>query len=322
MPEISVVIPAFNAEHTIGETLESALGQTFQDLEVIVIDDGSTDATASVAATFKDARLRLLSFPNAGVATARNRGVAAARGRFIAFLDADDLWTPRALDEQHRALVETPGASVAYGWVDFVDESGRFLHRGCHLSPCGDIRVELLKKNFVESASNTLLRRQALEATGGFDPAAAPAEDFAMLLRLALMGNRFVAVPRVHLLYRQRRGSQSQDVAAMERGHMHALRMLDDAPQALQALRPYNVKRLFVYLAWKSLQQPASRDQVAVAARYLRRAVQTPPAGLEWRPRIATWARVVVAMASPTLFVGLRAGLQAARRRVRALTGS
>jgi GT2 family glycosyltransferase len=321
LPEVSVVIPAYNAAQTIRETLESAMGQTLRDLELIVVDDGSTDATAAVVRSVPDPRLRLLCFDNAGVATARNRGVAAAQGRFVAFLDADDRWTERKLEEQHRALLETPDASVAYGWTDFVDENGKFLHPGCHQSPCGDVRAALLMKNFVETGSNILVRREALEAAGGFDPAAAPADDFAMLLRLALQGSRFVAVPRVHVLYRLRGGSLSHAVASMERGHLQALKMLDEAPEALQRLRPHNVKRLFVYLAWRCLQQPVSRRQASTAASYLRKAIHTPPAGLDWRIRAGTLGKILLAFASPALFDWLLAGVRGSRRLLRAARG-
>ncbi len=95
MPTISVVIPAYNAEKTILETIESAFQQTFTDFELIVIDDGSSDDTAELVNTIADDRLQLFSYENGSASVARNRGIAHASGAFIAFLDADNLWTPR-----------------------------------------------------------------------------------------------------------------------------------------------------------------------------------------------------------------------------------
>ncbi len=94
MAIISVVIPAYNSEKTIRATIESVLQQSFKDFELIVIDDGSQDSTYQVVSSFSDSRVRVFSYPNAGVSASRNRGITKANGEFIAFLDADDLWTP------------------------------------------------------------------------------------------------------------------------------------------------------------------------------------------------------------------------------------
>ena len=104
MPRVSVVIPTFNAESTITETVESVLSQSFTDFELLVINDGSTDDTLSQLAEIKDSRLRILSFPNGGVAASRNRGIEHSTGAYIAFLDADDIWARDKLKEQLMAL--------------------------------------------------------------------------------------------------------------------------------------------------------------------------------------------------------------------------
>jgi hypothetical protein len=104
----------------------------------------------------------------------------------------------------------------------------------------------------------------------------------------------------------------------MERGHLQALRLLDDAPEALQRQRSENIKRLFVYLAWKSLQQPASRGHAGTAGRYVRKALHVPPAGLDWRIRAGMLVRILLAFVSPVLFVWLQAALHGSRRLLRA----
>jgi len=94
MPTISVVIPAYNSEKTIKETIDSVLNQTYSDLELIVVNDGSTDATLDVILTIDDSRIKVFSHPNSGAPVSRNRGLAESKGQYISFLDADDLWTP------------------------------------------------------------------------------------------------------------------------------------------------------------------------------------------------------------------------------------
>ncbi|MGL5196776.1 MAG: glycosyltransferase family 2 protein [Chroococcales cyanobacterium] len=114
MPEISIIIPAYNAESTLVETIESVLQQTFTDFEILVINDGSQDCTQTLAEAIPDPRVQVLTYPNGGVCAARNRGISRAKGKYIAFLDADDLWTGDKLELQWAALQENPQAGVAY----------------------------------------------------------------------------------------------------------------------------------------------------------------------------------------------------------------
>ncbi|MGA9380619.1 MAG: glycosyltransferase family A protein, partial [Phormidium sp.] len=137
MPLISVIIPAFNSEKTIRETIESVLHQTFSDFELIVINDGSTDAILEIVTSIKDPRIKVFSYPNTGVAASRNRGFSHSCGEFIAFLDADDLWTADKLEAQLKALQENPQAAVAYSWMDNIDESGKFFSSSFHITENG-----------------------------------------------------------------------------------------------------------------------------------------------------------------------------------------
>jgi glycosyltransferase involved in cell wall biosynthesis len=117
---VSVVIPVFNGERYLGEAIESVLGQTRPPDEVVVIDDGSTDASAAVARGFDEVRCR--SQTNAGQSAALNRGVSETRGRFLAFLDADDVWVPEKLALQLEAFLEDPGLDMVFGHAEqFVD---------------------------------------------------------------------------------------------------------------------------------------------------------------------------------------------------------
>ncbi|MEO1801309.1 MAG: glycosyltransferase family A protein, partial [Cyanobacteria bacterium J06629_2] len=117
MPAISVIIAAYNSQGTISETISSVLNQTFSDLEVIVIDDGSTDLTCDRVKEIADQRVKLFPYQNGGVAKARNRGLAHATGEYIAFLDHDDLWVADKLEAQLSALQQSDRAEVAYSWT-------------------------------------------------------------------------------------------------------------------------------------------------------------------------------------------------------------
>jgi glycosyltransferase involved in cell wall biosynthesis len=120
MPLISVIIPVYNGEKTIKETIEAVLNQTFSDFELIVINDGSQDSTLDIVSSIQEARIKVFSYPNAGQAISRNRGLSHACGEFIAFLDADDLWTPDKLEAQLKALQANPQAGVAYSWTAWI----------------------------------------------------------------------------------------------------------------------------------------------------------------------------------------------------------
>jgi glycosyltransferase involved in cell wall biosynthesis len=169
---VTVVIPAFNAAATIEETLASVRAQTYPHLEILVIDDGSLDDTATIieARGACDARIRLIRQSNGGVAEARNRGLKEARGEFIAFIDADDLWRPDKIARQ-IALLARGGDQMGfvYTWYALVDARGDIL--SLHHKPwaAGDIFMEMCRSNIVGNGSSVLFRTAALASVGGFD---------------------------------------------------------------------------------------------------------------------------------------------------------
>lgn len=168
MSTISMIIPAYNAEQTIRETIQSVLEQTFSDFEIIVIDDGSNDRTSDIIQKIADPRLKCFSYTNGGSSVARNRGISHAKGEFIAFLDADDLWTPDKLELQIEALQKHPEAGVAYSWTYFLYENKHLSYADTSSFYEGDVYAELLIKNFLHNGSNPLIRKQAIDAIGLF----------------------------------------------------------------------------------------------------------------------------------------------------------
>ena len=155
MPIVSVIIPAYNAERTILATLESVQKQTFSDIELIVIDDGSTDQTVKLVETLQDSRVKIFSYQNSGVSVARNRGIQCAIGDFIAFIDADDQWTSDKLELQLKALQKDPIAGVAYSWTTFIDEQGTVLYEQAPVFHEGNVYPQLLVENFILNGLST-----------------------------------------------------------------------------------------------------------------------------------------------------------------------
>ena len=173
-PVTSIVIPAFNAEEYLERTLCSALAQTLRDIEVIVIDDGSTDGTEWIAKKIasEDSRVKVISVANGGVARARNLGIENAKGQFIAFLDADDLWHPSKLENQVSALTvgEGTSAAAAYTRMRIIDWEDRVIRNGGGVVRSGRTLAHHMFARPVGNGSSMMVRREVAHEVGGFDP--------------------------------------------------------------------------------------------------------------------------------------------------------
>ncbi len=271
VPLVSVVVPAFNAEETVGETLRSILAQTLQHFEVIVVDDGSTDGTPAVVEEFvrADPRVRLLRQPNAGVAAARNSGIADARGLYLAPCDADDVWHPTKLDRLHRAFAAAPSdVLLAYSASRRIDAEGRVIANGPLHRQAGCVFHRHLKVNLVGNGSAFLARMDAVRAVGGYDVRLAEAgamgcEDMLLQLRLAARG-RFMAVPEYLVGYRNLPGRMSQDRDRMLASALLALDLIEeDVPRAARWIREARINRRLTY-AVGSLSRGEIADGLAV----------------------------------------------------------
>jgi glycosyltransferase involved in cell wall biosynthesis len=182
MAHVSVIIPAYNAEAFVVETVNSALNQTFRDVEVIVVDDGSKDGTLTALESFGN-RIRVHQQANGGVARARNTGVGLATGEWIAFLDADDLWLPDKLERQ----LAIPSVKMSYTDRFNIGERGDLPERQGTLKPMqgGDLFVPLLREgNFITNTS-VVMRRDLFEQLGGFYTGLNGTEDWDLWIRVA-----------------------------------------------------------------------------------------------------------------------------------------
>lgn len=189
VPRVSVVIPAYNAAWCIRRAVDSVLAQDFRDLELIVVDDGSSDATAEVLATYGTA-LTLVRQANGGLSHARNRGIAQARGHYVAFLDADDWWRPAKLSRQVALLENRAEVLFCSTTTSVVTQEGGHLPDWC-CRPCGnDALACIFQVNaFVAgSGSSVMARRVAFDRIGGFDETLRSLEDIDMWMRLAAVG--------------------------------------------------------------------------------------------------------------------------------------
>ena len=216
MPEVTVVIPAYNAERFIAETLRSVQAQTFRDFKVLVVDDGSTDRTAHIVDAFGPP-IRRLHQKNGGVSRARNAGSAATSGRFIAFLDADDLWDPPKLERQVELLRSRPDVGFCYAGIRRIGADGGV--RQVELArEYEDLCRELLLNSCVvaSSSSSIMVRRDVLQRAGGYDPALSQCADWDFLIRLSLLA-RGAALPEALVSYRTFAGNMSSDVSRLER---------------------------------------------------------------------------------------------------------
>lgn len=230
MPRVSVVIPTYNAAAFLAITLDSVLTQTLQDIEVILWDDGSTDATLEVAEAYaaKDTRVRVARGNHGGVSCARNGGFAMTHpsAEFISFFDSDDVWEKDALETLLTALEAHPEAPAAHSLCKTIDPQGVQYPHDDHAQKMrdrsavvGDAVVPippsaptsfgaLLVKNYVTTPGTSLIRRSALERVGLYDTSLPVCEDWDLNLRLARLGD-FVFLDRILLSWRRHPGSTS-----------------------------------------------------------------------------------------------------------------
>ena len=185
-PTVSVIIPTYNRAHLIGKAVKSVLNQTYQDFEIIVVDDGSTDNTEEVMKSFNNFKIRYICHSdNRGISVARNIGIRASRGEYIALLDSDDEWLPEKLDKQVDVLQnESPEVGVVCSWSYNIDEKGNYISKRCLPKKGGYIYEDLLSTNPI-SVPTVLIRKECFNRVSLFDDLLNAQEDWDMWIRIA-----------------------------------------------------------------------------------------------------------------------------------------
>lgn len=245
MPQVSVIIPAYNASAYVAQAVQSALGQRGVDLEVIVIDDGSTDDTPKVLATFGES-IRVVRQSNAGHVKARNHAAQLARGEWLAFLDADDEWLPDKLAKQLQ-LAEEDTALIYTGRQNFGD-CGRIASlQSVEELLEGDVFDMLLLGNFL-TVSSVIIRKTWFEQLEGFNAEPYGCEDWDLWLRCAARGGRIRVCREPLTRYRWHTTSMSFNHDRMCYGRFKVLERALALPRSRQA--PWSVRRRALAYAW------------------------------------------------------------------------
>ena len=185
MPNASIIIPVYNGAAYVGRAIDSVLRQTEPDLELIVVDDGSTDTTRDVVGAVSDPRLTLISQANAGPSAARNAGIAASTSPWVGFLDADDWWLPEKLETHLRVGRERPELGLIHSSVVVFDESEKFLEVLIAWADGATLEPLLFGNIVVGGGSSVTIRREVLDDVGWFDANVKYGEDWEMWLRVA-----------------------------------------------------------------------------------------------------------------------------------------
>ncbi|MGB7251711.1 MAG: glycosyltransferase family 2 protein [Phormidesmis sp.] len=288
LPLVSVIIPAYNAARFIERTLHSVLNQSYQNLEILVVDDGSDDETAAIvqALAAVDQRITLLQQRNAGVAAARNLAIDNATGEFIAPLDADDLWHQTNIEKQVQVLMAAEASvGMVYAWSLEVDEVDRTTG-GVRVSPYyGNIYPAMLYQNVTGNGSASVIRRGCFETVGGYSSdfraqQAQGCEDFDIYLRIAERYEVKV-VPEMLIGYRQVAGSLSTRADEMTRSRLLALHSIETTfPSVYSRVRRWCISAAQMYAArkhfdahqdaeaWQALSQALRTDWLVIFTHY------------------------------------------------------
>jgi len=278
-PLLSIVVPAYNVEQFIADAIFSALTQTMSDLEVVVVDDGSTDRTAKIIAAIRDPRLRPIRQENRGLAGARNSGVRAARAPFVGFLDGDDLWEPNKAATQLAAFEADAHLVMTYSYSAYIDDRG--VRTGEYL--VSRLRRptlrQMIRRNHVGNGSTPIIRTRELREAGLFNERLRSVEDYEMWCRLLHRhgdGAAFM-VPEPATLYRVRTRSLSVNFGNFVRfGEMANALMREAMPEIPRWVMREGLANIYRIASRKAASAGCSRE----ALRYLGRALRLAP----WLP--------------------------------------
>ncbi len=253
--KVSVIIPNYNYSRFVCEAVDSALAQTYQNKEVIVVDDGSTDDSVELLAKYGNA-IKLIEQANAGVCAARNNGVAASTGELVAFLDADDVWMPTKLEKQVEQFKRDPAIVLSHVGVLDIDADGNILAAhtdGMSGKVCTDMLL-FERPVILGACSGAMLPKAVFESVGGFDSRLSTAADWDLCFRTALQGE-VAFVPETLFKYRLHGTNMHGNIGVMEHDTLIAWRnAFDTTDEGIREVKSRSYGNLHKILAGSYLQ--------------------------------------------------------------------
>ena len=322
MPAVSVVIPLYQTERYIAETIRSVLAQTFKDFELIVIDDGSTDGGPALARASGDPRVRVVTQINRGLAGARNSGIREARAPLVAFLDADDLWAVTKLERHVAHLAANPDVGVSFSQSAFIDETGRSMGLIQMPSDRAIDAVEIFCNNPIGNGSSPVIRRAVLDAitfiepahgyTCWFDESFRQSEDVECWVRIAATTKwRFAGVAEPLTLYRIVPTSLSANVDKQLATFLRVRAKVKGYAPDLEARAGDRAEAFqYRYLARRAIRS----GDASMAARMLSKALRFHPRMLMEEPMrtgMTTLATMALAVMPRAIYRNLERGVMA-----------
>ena len=229
MPQVSVLLPVFNAQDYLRESIDSILNQSFTDFELIIINDGSKDGSKDIIDSYADPRIKVIDQDNAGLPVSLNRAIAIAKGKYLARQDADDVSLPNRLVEQVRFMESNPSCGLLGTWAQILEVNTPTDRELNHPSDNGEIQIKIMFYNcFVHSS--VMIRKESLNVAGIYpeDPAKFPPEDYDLWLRIA-KNFQVANLPKILLQYRELPGSISRQKLELmqERARLMSTHALD-----------------------------------------------------------------------------------------------
>lgn len=298
MPQVSVIIPTFNRSKLVAQAIRSVLAQTYEDFEVIVVDDGSTDDTRDVVAAFQDPRVVYLWQENQQRCAARNNGIAHARGSYVAFLDSDDVWFPNKLERQMQAFERHPDVGLVFSGMVRISGENTFPNPVEFLQPdvekVANIHEDLLTMNRVPMVTS-IVRKGLLDQAGEFDRSLPHAEDWDMWIRISERAD-FCRINAPLAAYRVHAGMRTGNPVSTLRGDLIIIeRYLGDGSELSNRLRLRAEMLCYARRAFEaaSCDLPESKEWL-VESQSRADALGEPTAAADWLTTVALSHATVV----------------------------
>ncbi|MEO1375902.1 MAG: glycosyltransferase family 2 protein [Cyanobacteria bacterium J06635_10] len=274
MPKVSIIIPAYNAMNYLPETLESVFEQTFTDFEILIINDGSSDDIVEWASKITDSRVKLIGQANQGVSAARNTGISKSQGKYIAFLDADDLWKATKLEKQVTCLDNNSTVGLVYTWTAFIDKFSKPTGVSIISHAEGNVWEEIVVRDMISTGSCTMIRAECFDKVGLFDSDLWVGEDRDMWTRIAAC-YPFAVIKEPLTLYRRhpQNTTKSNKIIVPQLSRVIE-KTFKDTPENLLYLKNRSYGWMNIFAAWCAIDVEIDHKQ---ATYYRQKAVQHYP---------------------------------------------